>query len=202
MITLYGASGGRSSRCLLALEEMGLAYEHRPLKPWDSEVDKALLRALNPNARVPVLEDGDLQLFESMAINLYLGDRYGGPLWPSLPEQRALLYQWSLWTQTEVDVMARHRARYGDNPERKARALEERHAALAILDAALSDRPWLLGDTFSLADVNVAASLSEPWENGLIDGDLDPAAQGLPTLGDWLARCVSRPAWERVRALP
>jgi glutathione S-transferase len=202
VIILWGSSGGRSCRCLLALEEMGLGYEHRPLRPWDSEADRARLAGLNPNGRVPVLQDGEVRICESIAINLYLGDRYGGPLWPARPEDRALLYQWSLWTQTEVDVMARHRARHGDDPARKARALAERREKMAILDAALADRPWLLGEAFSLADVNVAACLSEPWENGLIDGDLDPAADGMPALGDWLKRCVARPSWERVRALP
>jgi glutathione S-transferase len=201
VITLYGSSRGRSSRCLVALEEMGLPYEHRPLRPWDSETDKALLKSLNPNVRVPVLQDDVVRICESMAINLYLGDRYGGPLWPARAADRARLYQWSLWTQTEVDVMARHRARYGDDPVRKARAMDERGSAMAVLDAALADRPWLLGDAFSLADINVATTLSEPWEDGLIDGDLDPGANGLRALGGWLSRCITRPSWERVRGL-
>ena len=202
MLTLYGSSQGRPSRSLIALEELGLAYKHVPLKPWESPADAATLAALNPNARVPVLDDDGLVICESMAINLYLGDRYGGPLWPTEPRDRARLYQWSLWSQTSVDVMARHRARFSGDPETKARGEAERLAALAILDAALADRPYLLGEAFTLADLNVAATLVEPWENGRIDGDLDPAAHGLPALADWLARCVSRPSWEQVRALP
>ena len=67
-----------------------------------------------------------------------------------------------------------------------------------VSDTSVTDK----GEGFSLADINVAASISEPWENGLIDGDLDPTADGLPALGDWLRRCVSRPSWERVKALP
>ncbi len=202
MLTLYGSSQGRPSRSLLALEELGLAYEQVPLKPWDNAADAARLAALNPNARVPVLDDDGLVVWESMAINLYLGDRHGGPLWPTDARDRARLYQWSLWSQTSIDVMARHRARYSKDADIKAQAEAERLAALAILDAALADRPYLLGETFTLADVNVATTLAEPWENGCIDGDLDPAAHGLPALGDWLARCTSRPSWARVRALP
>ena len=121
MLTLYGSSQGRPSRSLIALEELGLAYKQVPLKPWDSPADAATLAALNPNARVPVLDDDGLVVWESMAINLYLGDRYGGPLWPAEAHGRARLYQWSLWSQTSVDVMARHRARFSDDPEIKAR---------------------------------------------------------------------------------
>lgn len=202
MLTLYGSSQGRPSRSLIALEELGLAYTQVPLKPWDNPAYAATLATLNPNARVPVLDDDGLVVWESMAINLYLGDRYGGPLWPADARDRARLYQWSLWSQTSIDVMARHRARFSQDPQIKAKAEAERLAALAILDAALADRPYLLGDAFTLADLNVAATLVEPWENGRIDGDLDPVDHGLPALADWLARCTARPSWARVRALP
>lgn len=202
MLTLYGSSQGRASRSLICLEELGLAYRHVPLKPWDNAADAATLAPLNPNARVPVLDDDGFVVWESMAINLYLGDRHGGPLWPRDAKDRARLYQWSVWTQTSIDVMARHRARYSQDPDTKTRAEAERLAALAILDAELKDRPYLLGEAFTLADLNVAATLNEPWETGGIDGDLDPAANGLPALADWLARCTSRPSWAKVRALP
>jgi glutathione S-transferase len=202
MITLYGPSRSRASRSLVALEELGLAYQHEPIKAWETPTDAPRLAALNPNARVPVLEDDGLVIWESMAINLYLGDRYGAPLWPSEPAQRGRLYQWSVWSQTSIDVVARHRARRSDEPSMKARAEAERIAALTILDDALRGRAFLLGDNFSLADLNVASTLSEPWENGRIDGDLDPADHGLTALADWLARCTGRPSWDRVRALP
>src|SRR5260221_10450250 len=193
MITLYGSAQGRASRSLIALEELGLAYELVPLKPWDSVADRERLAALNPNLRVPVLDDDGVVVWESMAINLYLGDRYGGPLWPGEAGQRAALYQWSVWAQTSIDVMARHRARFSRDPATKAHGEAERLAALAILEGALAGRPYLLGETFTLADVNVATTLSEPWENGLIDGDLEPAEHDLPALAAWLARCTARP---------
>ena len=202
MLTLYGSSQGRPSRSLIALEELGLAYAQVPMTPWDNAADAATLAALNPNARVPALDDDGLVVWESMAINLYLGDRYGGPLWPADARQRAALYQWSIWSQTSIDVMARHRARFSQEPATKARGEAERLAALAILDTALKGRPYLLGGAFTLADINVATCLVEPWENGRIDGDLDPAAHGLAALADWLARCTSRPSWAKVRALP
>ena len=129
---------------LLALEELGLAYRHEPIKPW-ANTDDAEVRHVDPNARVPVLDDDGLVIWESMAINLYLADRYGGPpLWPLDPRDRALVYQWSVWGQTEVDVRARGAPcqRHGDDAAAKRSAEAERLAALAILDEALAGRPF------------------------------------------------------------
>ena len=52
------------------------------------------------------------------------------------------------------------------------------------------------------ADLNLAATLCEPWENRRVDGELDPADYGLHALADWLARCTGRASWEHVRSLP
>jgi len=202
MRTLYGSARSRASRSLLALEELGLDFAHRPLRQWESEADMEAISVVNPNRRVPVLDDDGLVVWESMAINLYLADRYGGPLWPDDPAARARLYQWTIWSQTEIDQPTRHRARLTSDADARARAEAARLAALAILDGALADRPFLLGDTFALADLNVAATLSEPWEGGRVDGDLDPREHGLERLGAWLERCTSRASWARVRQLP
>ncbi len=94
--------------------------------------------------------------------------------------------------------MARNRG----SPDERRRAEAERLAALTVLDRALVDRAYLLGDAFTLADLNVASTLCEPWENGRVDGELDPADVGMTALGAWLARCTGRPSWERVRSLP
>jgi glutathione S-transferase len=93
-------------------------------------------------------------------------------------------------------------ARFSGDAASRRGAEAERLVALAILDRALAGRPYVLGDAFTLADLNLAATLSEPWENGLVDGQLDPADHGLTLLADWLARCTGRAAWERVRSLP
>jgi glutathione S-transferase len=202
-ITIYGGSHGRTSRSLLALEELGLGYQRVVLRPWAEPADKAALQRINPNQRVPVLEDDGLVLWESMAINLYLADRYGSaPLWPSDSRERALIYQWSLWGQTEVDVMARHMDRYSQVPERVERAKAELAARLAILNDALKGRDYLLGDAFTMGDVNLLTTLLEPWEVSKPGADIHPADERFPALGAWLTRCMARPSWARVAALP
>ncbi len=203
MIRLYGTALSRASRSLLALEELSLAYEHVPLVPRPGTEDREILMRLNPNGHIPVLDDGGLIVWESMAINLYLAGKHGGPLWPVGAANRAAILQWSLWAQTEMDRRDWDQARRSGDAGRIASARGERVATLRVLDAALADRPYLLGEAFTLADLNVASTLSQPNEGGLIDWErLDPADHGLAALAGWLARCVTRPSWTRVRALP
>ena len=202
MLRLYGTARSRASRVLLALDELGLAYEHVPLIPRPGTADRETLMGLNPNGHIPVLEDDGLLVWESMAINLYLADKHGGLLWPSHPAARAAVYQWSLWSQTEMDRRDWAKARRGGDEAATQVARMEKVETLGVLDAALAARPWLAGDDFTLADLNVASTLSQPNEEGRIDWDrLDPAALGLPALADWLARCTGRPSWARVAEL-
>lgn len=203
MLTLYGSARSRAARSLVALEELGLVYRHVPLNPRADPADREALNTLNPNSHVPVLEDDGLIVWESMAINLYLGDRYGGPLWPKTSAGRALTYQWSIWAQTEIDRQDWNRARLlGDETQKKADR-QNLIRALEVLDTALSRAPYLLGEQFSLADVNVATSLSQPNELGLIGWQkVNAGAAGLPHLADWLRRCTARPAYDVIRQAP
>ena len=164
--------------------------------------DRDALRALNPNGRIPVLDDDGLILYESMAINLYLADKHGGALWPRSSSERGLIFQWTLWSQTEMDRPDWHQAVRGGDASRIALAREQRLATLSRLDAAVTGRDYLLGDAFTFADVNVAATISQPNELGLIDGDFDPVAHALPALGAWLRRCTTRRVVAQAARLP
>ena len=103
----------RANRCLWALEELGLAYEHVPIGFTGESRAPDYLR-INPNGRVPALEDDGEVLWESIAINLYLADKYGSdPFWPGNPKLRGKCYQWSLWAVNEMEprisaLMAHH----------------------------------------------------------------------------------------------
>lgn len=178
-------------------------YRHVPLFSRGAiPADRERLDKLNPNSHVPVLDDDGFIVWESMAINLYLGDKHRGPLWPSDSRGRALVYQWSFWSQTEMDRRDWNAARRSGDAERIAASTTERVAALRILNAALLGRDYLLGSEFTFADLNVAATISQPNEDGRIDWQrLDPFELGLPALGDWLGRCTTRASWKKVRAL-
>ena len=103
MITLYGAMASRAHRVVWMLKELGLSFTHVPTGFTDGSTHRPAFLAINPNGRVPVLVDDGWALCESMAINLYLARRYGGPLAPDGLKQDALCTQWSFWVVTEVE---------------------------------------------------------------------------------------------------
>ena len=102
MIKLYGISRSRAMRPLWMLEELGLPYEHVKVS-FVNDTRKPEFLRLNPNGHIPVLQDGDLVLWESMAINLYLARKYDKGLWPKRVEDGGRAFQWSLWSMTELE---------------------------------------------------------------------------------------------------
>jgi glutathione S-transferase len=204
MITLYGTSRSRASRSLLALVELGLDYRHVPTAPGTDSRHADFLK-LNPNGKIPCLDDDGLIVWESLAINLYLADRYGAPpLWPADARARAPIYQWSFWAKTELGPKSRavYRAQAAQDSAAERTARGALCDTLALLEHALDVRPYLLGETFSLADLNLAASLSEPQEGGHVYGWADFDLASLPRLAVWLARCTARPSYDAVSQLP
>jgi len=201
MLKLYGISASRALRPLWLLEELGLAFEHVPLDYRDRAVKAPEYLEMNPNGRVPTLVDGELVLFESMAINLYLASRYGreAGLWPATVEGEGLAYQWSFWVMTEVEshllAVLMHR-RMLPEPERDPGKLARSEGALRpafdVLDGVLAKRPFLADAHFTVADLDVAAVLS--WTRPA-RFDLGP----WPALAEWLAGCLARPAFDRAR---
>ena len=99
---LYGIPGSRALRSIWAIEEIGIDYELVPTH-FMGDSKKPEYLAINPNGRVPALVDGDVTLFESMAINLYLAKSYGGDLYPKDPADEARTWQWSVWGLTELE---------------------------------------------------------------------------------------------------
>lgn len=200
MIKLYGQLRSRASRSLWALEEIGVPYELVPIDTSKGDNDKPEFLAINPNGRIPALVDGDLTLFESMAINLYLARKYGKDLWPANEAGEAHALQWSFWGMTEVEpflitllvqqVFTPEDQRRPDRVEEARQALVPR---LAVLNNHLSGRPFLLGSKFTIADLNLSSvfSLAE-----VVKVDLAP----YPNIRKWVETCFSRPARQKLSA--
>jgi glutathione S-transferase len=197
-LRIYGVARTRAFRVLWIAKELGLDYEHIPIDLGDAGAGMAPYLAVNPNGRLPAIEDGDFMLWESLAITLYLAKKHGR-LYPMTLEGEAKAWQWSLWAVQEVDrgvnIWSLHAVRLP--PEDRSAALREEALRVIagpfkVLDGVLADRPYLLGEEFSVADLNVSAVISRA-----IDMDLSTT----PHLADWLRRCLERPAARAARAL-
>ena len=103
MLQLYGNSRSRAMRCLWMLEEVGKPYQLVEKTTRSDDLQTAEYLRLNPNARIPTLVDGDLVLWESMAINLYLAQKYDGPMHCADPKVLGLAAQWSFWAVLEIE---------------------------------------------------------------------------------------------------
>jgi glutathione S-transferase len=194
MITLYGdASRTRANRCTWMLNELGVEYVHNPVAFRPGQEKPADFLALNPNGKCPTLVDGDFVLFESLAINLYLAKRYGGLLGPQSLEEEALMMQWSFWVATEVEkpLLLTAAVRHLFDPrepgeEETAITLAKLKRPFAVLDAHLKERDHILGDRFTVADLNVAAVM-----HFIPIADIDISEW--PSLDRWLRSCLDRP---------
>jgi glutathione S-transferase len=199
-LRIYGIARTRAFRALWIAKELGLDYEHIPIEIGDRGARKPEYLAINPNGRLPAVDDGGFVLWESLAITLYLAKKHAlGTLYPATLEGEAKAWQWSLWSVQEVDrgvnIWSLHAVRLPPedrDPQRLAEAIKVLDPPFGVLDGALARTPYLLGNDFTVADLNVAAVISRA-----IDMDL----AGTPHLGDWLRRCLERPAALAARAL-
>lgn len=191
---LYGMAGSRAARSLWMARELGLDFEHIPTNfATETKTDEYL--AINPNGRVPAIDEDGFILWESMAINLYLAKKHDAGLWPKTLEDEGRTFQWSFWGMTEIekpllDVLF-HRAFLPEDqrkPELAEAGEEALQKPLAVLNDALEGRDYLLDGEFSVADLNVASVLA--WARM---GQLDMSA--VPNVDAWLTRCMERPAF-------
>src|SRR5262249_16796103 len=161
---------------------------------WSSDVCSSDLEyiRLNPNARIPTLVDGDLVLWESMAINLYLAQKYAGPMHCVDPKVLGLATQWSFWVMLEMEALLldllQHRAvlpefaRDASYAERDQLLLRR---PLGVLNSALNGRDYLTDSNFTVADLNVASILAWGKMGRLV-------LSSHSNLARWLDSCLAR----------
>lgn len=197
-LTIYGSPQSRTMRVLWAATELALDYEHLPLA-WDDPALKApdFLR-LNPAGTIPTIVHDGFALSESMAINLYLARTFSedsSSLYPRSPTGEAEVWRWTLWAQAHLEPwVQRDAAVTGLRQEAGDRLAKLIDRSFSVLDRALCGRSWLVGDAFTIADLNVAGVLSP---SRVSDFDLSPFGD----LNSWLSACYQRPAARATRAL-
>jgi len=201
-LNIYGVARSRTFRTLWMAKELGLDYAHVKVDFATGDTQTAAHLALNPNGHVPVIDDNGFVLWESMAINLYLAKKYGaGTLYPTRLEDEARAWQWSFWGMTEVErpvltALFNRAILPEDKRDTAAADAAEQQLAqpLRVLDDAIGHSANLLGDNFTVADLNVASILS--WARPA-QIDLAP----FPRVAEWLKNCAERPAARAARQL-
>ncbi|HYM32670.1 MAG TPA: glutathione S-transferase family protein [Candidatus Cybelea sp.] len=194
-LKIYGVPFSRAHRALWMANELGLEFENIPTHFADGSAKTAEYLAINPNGKLPAIDDNGFKLWESMAINCYLAKKHGKGLWPSTPEGEAQVLQWSFWVMTELEksllAALLNRVAYPEAQRDKKAADEGEKAAqapLKVLDQALAKTGYLIGSNFTAADLNVAAVLS--WGK-MARIDLKP----YPNVAKWLDACQARPSF-------
>ena len=192
----------------IALEEMALPYEVRPVNIGAGEQFTAEFQVISPNGRMPAIVDPDgpggapLSIFESGAILQYLGTK-SGRFYPADPRGRVEVDQWLFWQVGGLGPMAgqtHHFRQYAPalTPDQRhlaygvRRYTDETRRLYGVLDRRLKDRDFLAGD-YSIADM-----AAWPWILPELQGQV---VDDFPHLKAWLARVGDRPAVRRGRAV-
>jgi GST-like protein len=208
VITFYYSLAPNPMKVALCLEEMGLPYEPRPVDTGRGEQHAPDFVALNPNAKVPVIADAETGalVFDSSAILLYLAEKTGLFLGDASPKGRGELLSWLMFVASGVGpysgqcVHFRHFA-----PEPKeygvTRYAFEARRHFGILDRRLADRPYMLGETYTIVDMALWGwARVVPFVLGSGIADEAPWAE-FPHLKAHLDRVSARPAAAAAMAL-
>ena len=201
MITLYGNNRSRATRNLWMLEELGVDFERNMVDHTNGDSKKADFLAINPAGKTPALTDGDAEMFESLAINLYLAMNYGkGSLWPDSQAGQAACIQWTMFTATEIEphtvgalIELIFKPKDLKDEAVAEACLAKLPPALNVLETTLGKNAYLAGDAFTAADLNVACVVNSL---NMIGFDFAP----YPKVTAWLKTCVDRPAQQKVAA--
>lgn len=207
MVTIYGVYRSRALRNIWLLEEMGVPYRHVPVIQNYREGAGGTMHSrspgflrLNPNGGIPAMEDDELVLSESLAINLYLARKYGGPLAAADLAEEGRMLQWTLFAATEIEPRSIqilfNRVQFP--PERREEtkvkeAVEALKGPMAALDSALGATGHSVGGRFTVADINLAETIryAMPAQEVL---------EAAPRVKAWLAACHARSAWKKIMA--
>ena len=190
---LYEFGPTRSIRARWALQELGVDFEPIRVNLLAGEHQQPEFLKINPAGKLPVLVDGDLVLTESVAIVLYLAEKYSGKgLLPTDLRQRAQVNRWLLFAATELEQplwrIARHTVLYPEEqrlPDDVAIASREFREMAAVLEKHMQGREFVVGDGATVADFVTAYTLD--W------GNEDKLLGHCPQLMDYMERMYARP---------
>lgn len=212
MLTIYGVYCSRASRNYWMAEELGIPFQSVPViqarlladpLAADARINtkSPAFLAVNPMGLIPAIEDDGLVLAESLANNLYLARKHGGPLAGADVREEGEMTAWTLWAATEVEpytvkIVLTYDNAQENTPDGKAlieTCVKGLERPLNRLEAHLQTQDYVVGNRFTVADLNLAEVLR--YATG-VPGVFD----AYPRITAWIARCHARPAFEKMMA--
>src|SRR5271169_4662356 len=160
MLKFYYSGAPNPTKVALFLEETGLPYEAIPVDTRKGEQHKPEFLAINPNSKVPVIVDGDVTVFDSNAILLYLAEQTGKFLPPNTPAARGRMLSWLMFVATGVGPYSGQAVHFKHfAPEKVPYALNrylfESKRHFKILDAHLAKYRYMVGEAYTIVDMDV-----------------------------------------------
>lgn len=197
MIVFYGSPMSSAGRTHWMLEELGVPYEYKRISIREGDNKKPEFLKINPGGKIPCIQDGDVILTESMAINFYLAEKYGKGLMPADLVERARVYEWSFWAISNVQplfITILQNTMVKPEPERDSKAAEAARALippyLTFLNDALAGKDYLVGTQFTVADINAASVIGLGAFIGVDVG-------AYSNVQAWINRVQGRPAFAK-----
>lgn len=212
MAKLYGVYRSRASRNYWLANELGIELEAVPViqgyrlpdaGSGDAPLNTAspAFLAITPMGAIPALEDDGFVLTESLAINLYLAKKHGGPLAPKDAREEAEMTQWALYGTSSIEapalaILYAHAEKRAATLEGKAEvadAAEKLRRPLKVLDGHLSRHGHMVGGRFTVADINMAEVVRYAQAHPTLVGEF-------PKLDAWIKACQARPGFAAMMA--
>jgi GST-like protein len=201
MIRFYFYPAPNPAKVALALEETGLPYEVVPVDTRKGEQFTPAFRAINPNSKTPAIVDGEVTVFDSNAILLYLAEKTGRFLPPNTPAARGEMLSWLMFVATGIGPysgQAVHFKHFAPPPKEYPlqRYDYEAQRHWGIIDARLATRRYMLGDTYTIVDMAVWG-----WARAVPFIFGEGAWASRPNLKRHLDEISARPAAVRAEAI-
>jgi GSH-dependent disulfide-bond oxidoreductase len=201
MLKFYYSLAPNPMKVALFLEESGLEYEAIPVDTRKGNQHAPEFKALNPNAKVPVIVDGDATVFDSNGILLYLGEKTGKFMPPAGDKNRGELISWLMFIASGLGPYSGQKVHFANHaPDKIEYAIKrydfEANRHYGILNDRLEGRDWLVGDTYTIVDMAMWGWIRM---NGLVLGEGGIAKY--PNVERALKTISARPAAERAVAL-
>ncbi len=194
MIDVYSSATPNGYKVTVALDEMGVDYNLIPIILNEQQQKTPEFLRMNPNGRIPVIVDrdnDDFVVFESGAILIYLGEKFG-KLYPTDPKVRSRTLQWLMFQMGGIGpMMGQANVFFRYFPEKIQPAIDryqnECRRLFEVLDTRLGEAQYLAGDEYTIADIaNWCWVKTYNWSGVSIDG--------LDNLQRWMTELSERPA--------